>query len=131
MRRSVQTAAVAHGLAGQALGTLQHSPTQARHNSPPSLKISARSAVKLRSLWNFALYLGPLGSRASRLADRRTGNVSTGSTGPHLEGNCVKGAAAMSRNRKSKKRPSARSVVHWDGRSAPTARDDAETWDGG
>lgn len=60
MRRSVQTAAVAHGLAGHALGTLQHSPTQARHNSPPSLKISARSAVKLRSLWNFALYLGPL-----------------------------------------------------------------------
>lgn len=38
MRRSVQTAAVAHGLAGQALGTLQHSPTQARHNSPPLLK---------------------------------------------------------------------------------------------
>lgn len=36
MQKSVQTvAAVAHGLAGQALGTLQHSPTQARHNSPP------------------------------------------------------------------------------------------------
>lgn len=54
---SVQTAAVAHRLAGQALGTLQHSPTQARHNSPPLLKMSARSALKLRSLWNFALYL--------------------------------------------------------------------------
>lgn len=83
---SVQTAAVAHRLAGQALGTLQHSPTQARHNSPPLLKMSARSALKLRSLWNFALYL-KLGSRASRRADRRTGSVSTGSTEPHLDRN--------------------------------------------